>query len=288
MPTEVWNPATGGFTTVGAMPALPSGLTATTLADGRVLIVRSDACLVATVERQFSGLRRCPTGQSASSFLWSPDGTAVVGPEVLESREWHTATLLPDGRVLLMGNTSWSSDDPESSEVYDPATNAFVRVDETRDLIASGQSATLLRDGRVLVTGGDTSDPKGDPHYFGPLRTAETWDPTSGMFEPAGTMEFARRAHQGALLPDGRVIVIGGSGTMTDEFIDPSRATTELWDPATGEFERGPALSDARARFSLVTLLDGSLLVIGGDARHDARNDRGRALASAEILDMSN
>ena len=185
LPTEVWDPATGGFTTVGAMPALPSGLTATTLTDGRVLIVRSDFCLVATVESQLFGRRRCPVGQTASSLLWSPDGTAVVGPEVLESREWHTATLLQDGRVLLVGNTSWSMDDPESSEVYDPATNTFVRMDETRDLIESAQSATLLRDGRVLVTGGDTSDPNGDPHYFGPLRTA-TWDPASGMLKRAG------------------------------------------------------------------------------------------------------
>ena len=189
--------------------------------------------------------------------------------------------------MLLVGNTSWSSDDPESSEIYDPVTNAFVRMDETRDLIESAQSATLLRDGRVLVTGGDTSDPNGDPHYFGPLRTAETWDPASGTFERAGTMEYARRAHQAALLPDGRVIVIGGSGKRTSEFVDPSRATTEIWDPATGTFERGPALTDARARFSLVTLSDGSLLVIGGDARYDGRTDRGRALASAEILDLS-
>jgi hypothetical protein len=286
-PTEVWDPATGAFTTVGTMPALPSGLTATTLTDGRVLIVRSDACLVATVASQPSGHRECPNGQTASSFLWSPDGTAVIGPDVLESREWHTATLLPDGRVLLVGNTSWSFDDPESSELYDPATNAFVRMDETLDLVGSAQTATLLPDGRVLVTGGDTSDPNGDPSFIGPLRTAETWDPASGTFERAGTMEYARRAHQAALLPDGRVIVIGGSGKRTDEIVDLSRATTEIWDPITGTFERGPALSDARARFPLVTLSDGSLLVIGGDARYDAHNDRGTALASAEILDLS-
>ena len=246
-PTEVWDPATGAFTTVGTMPALPPGLTATTLTDGRVLIVRSDACLVATVASQPSGHRECPNGQTASSFLWSPDGTAVVGPEVLESREWHTATLLPDGRVLLVGNTSWSIDDPESSELYDPATNAFVRMDETLDLVGSAQTATLLPDGRVLVTGGDTSDPNGDPPFIGPLRTAETWDPASGTFERAGTMEYARRAHQAALLPDGRVIVIGGSGKRTDEIVDPSRATTEIWDPATGHASSADPPSRTRA-----------------------------------------
>jgi hypothetical protein len=160
-------------------------------------------------------------------------------------------------------------------------------MDETLDLVGSAQTATLLPDGRVLVTGGDTSDPNGDPQFIGPLRTAETWDPASGTFERAGTMEYARRAHQAALLPDGRVIVIGGSGKRTDEIVDVSRATTEIWDPATATFERGPGLSDARARFPLVTLSDGSLLVIGGDARYDAHNDRGTALASAEILDLS-
>ena len=284
--TEVWDPATGRFEVAGTMPALPSGLSATTLHDGRVLIVRSDACVVARVLDK-SGRMRCPEGATGATWLWNPDGTYVAGPALNESRLWHTATLLPDGRVLLAGNNGWSLDSPESAEVFDPATNRFIRVDEPRDYISGGQSATLLPDGRVLIAGGDTSEPNGgDPHYMGPLRTAETWDPVSGTFHRAGRMDLARRAHQAALLPDGHVMIVGGTRAYLDG-VDPSTATTEIWDPATGSFIAGPDMADARARFTLTTLPDGSLLAIGGDAHYDAQHDNGTALASAEILDFS-
>ena len=295
MPAEVWSPATSRFEAVGSMLRLPSGLSATTLLDGRVLIVGRGACVVPrVVEHDFA---RCPDqpgvddpsgANEVETWLWDPrDGTAVPGPKPVEGREWHTATLLSDGRVLFVGNSGWSSDDPESTEVFDPASGTFIRVAEARDLVQGAQTATLLGDGRVLITGGDTSDPNGDPHYMGPLRTAETWDPASGTFRRAGRMEVARRAHQAALLPDGRVIVVGGSGERTQQFFDPSTATSEVWDPATGSFSPGPRMADKRARFGLIRLLDGSLLAIGGDARLDARHDRGTALASAEILDFT-
>jgi hypothetical protein len=286
MAAEVWDPATSRFEAVGSMLRLPSGLTATTLTDGRVLIVGPDACTVAIVNTEL-GLPRCP-GPSVETGVWNPgDGTYAAGPPPKEPRSWHTATRLPDGRVFLVGNGSWSANDPESSEVFDPATNRFIRVAEARDLVQGAQTATLLGDGRVLITGGDTSDPNGDMNYFGPLRTAETWDPVSGTFRRAGRMEVARRAHQAALLPDGRVIVVGGSGERTQNFFDPSTATSEVWDSATGSFSPGPQMADKRARFGLVRLLDGSLLAIGGDARLDARHDEGTALASAEILDFA-
>ena len=284
--TEVWDPATGRFEVAGMMPALRSGLTATTLLDGRVLIVGDKTCLVPEVVRAPDPFKRCPGENTVETWLWSPDGTYTAGPPPMEPRSWHTATLLQDGRVLLVGNGSWSIDTPESSEVFDPTTNTFNRVAEARDLVQGAQSATLLPDGRVLITGGDTSEPNGRPHYMGPLRTAETWDPATGAFHRAGRMDVARRAHQAALLPDGHVIVVGGTRAHLDG-VDPSTATTEIWDPGSGSFLAGPDMADARARFTLTTLPDGSLLAIGGDARYDAQRDNGTALASAEILDLA-
>ena len=286
--TEVWDPATGTFEVVGTMPALPSGITATTLLDGRVLIVGSDVCLVPRVPRPSGnvGLPVC-RGSTASTRLWSPDGSWVVGPPLNEQRSWHTATRLPDGRVVLIGNPSWGVDTPESTEVYDPATNTFVRVGELLDYVIGGHTATLLRDGRVLITGGDTDDPSSNKRSDDVLRDAEVWDPATGGFAPAGRMDLARRAHDAALLPDGRVLVAGGSGRLTASFHVLGTATTEIWDPATATFSPGPSMADPRERGTLVTLRDGSLLVIGGNRDSDARNDVGQALDSAEILDFS-
>ena len=283
--TEVWDPATGRFEAVGTMPALPHGVTATTLLDGRVLIVGSGVCLVPRVAHP-SGAQSCE-GDAAATWLWSPDGTYVIGPDLNEDRQWGTATRLPDGRVLVAGNPGWSADTPESSEVYDPSTNAFVRVGEPRDYISGGHTATLLGDGRVLITGGDTDDPASNKLALGVLRAAEVWDPATGSFVRAGRMAVARRGHQAALLPDGRVIVVGGSPNLTGGFHMRGAATTEIWDPASGTFVGGPTMASPRERPTIVTLQDGSLLVIGGNGDYDMRNDTGQVLDSAEILDFT-
>ena len=235
---EIWDPATGAFE-AGSMPIRAQALTATTLQDGRVLIVGGPVCQVQTVATPPGTLRRCPGDNLRATWIWNPDGTLVAGPELNDERGWHTATLLADGRVLIVGNPQWGIDTPESAEVYDPATNTFIRVGEPRHYIEGAQAATLLRDGRVLVTGGDSADPNGRPNWFGPLRSAETWDPASGTFSRAAAMELERRAHQSALLPDGRVLVAGGTGVLPSDSIDPSTPQTEVWDAATDAFAGG-------------------------------------------------
>ena len=231
---EIWDPATGAFEATSA-PIRAQGVTATTLQDGRVLIVGGSVCQVDKVATPPSTFARCH-GDVRATWIWSPDGTLVAGPELNDERGWHTATLLADGRVLIVGNPQWGSDTPESAEVYDPATNTFSVVGEPRHYISGAQAATLLRDGRVLVSGGDSADPNVRPRWFGPLRSTETWDPASGAFSGAGPMELERRAHQSALLPDGRVLVAGGTGVRTNDFIDPSTPRTEVWDPTTSSF----------------------------------------------------
>jgi hypothetical protein len=177
-------------------------------------------------------------------------------------------------------------DTPESAEVFDPTANRFERVGEPKDYTASAQSATLLADGKVLITGGDTGDPN-DPMVIGPQRTAEVWNPGTGQFSRAGRMDKARRGHLGALLPDGRVIIVGGSGPRSSDFHDSARSSTEVWDPADRAFLPGPPLSVPRQRMAMVTLPDGSLLVVGGDTDTNARTGAVDALSTAELLDLS-
>ncbi len=94
----------------------------------------------------------------------------------------HTATLLPDGRVLVVGGMDVDDHTLASAEIWDPATGSF----EPTGSLAEGRdfhTATLLPDGRVLIVGGR-----------GGLHPAEVWDPATGSFSPAGSLAIGHYA----------------------------------------------------------------------------------------------
>ena len=164
-----------------------------------------------------------------------------------------TAITLADGRVLVLG-----SDPPQ---LFDPATNSF---SPTGSLSATGlygmdlYSATLLKDGRVLVAGG-MSD----------WRTAAAvlYDPKTGTFTTTGSMNDARDAHAAVLLADGRVLVLGGDGwacSGTGCYFSGSLSSAELYDPATGTFSRAGYMNVARTEPTATLLQNGDVLVTGG------------------------
>jgi hypothetical protein len=263
---ETWDPATGTFSAAGTMTALrKGGLSATTLPDGRVLVIGAIECsyFVKT-------LPRCQEADRGSSEIWDPTTNAFSrGPKVHIDRDWHTATLLPDGRVLVVGGTGLASDTPESAEVWDPTSGGFAEVDEPLEYRADSHTATLMPDGRVLIVGGETMSLE-DERSVGSLASAELWDPVTEAFEPAGSMAEIRSRHQAARLPDGRVLVTGGSAARFTDVIDDAYASTELWDPATRTFSAGPSMIHARRSFTLTVLEDGSVVVIGGWSRTEA------------------
>jgi hypothetical protein len=115
-----------------------------------------------------------------------------------------------------------------------------------------GHTATLLRDGRVLIAGGENAT--------GPLAAAEVFDPASGSSTLAASLDTPRSEHTATLLSDGRVMIAGGrtgSGPLR---------TTEIFDPATARFIAGPDLNFARAGHSATHLSDGRIVLVGGDA----------------------
>ena len=166
-----------------------------------------------------------------------------------QARSGHTATTLPDGRVLIVGGKGDGNDFLPSAELWDPASGSF-RPAGSLGQARSSHTANVLLDGRVLVIGGRGDD--------GRLATAELWDPASGTFSAAGALEKARSGHTANVLLDGRVLVVGGSSG--DEFL----ATAELWDPASGTFSAAGALEKARSGHTANVLLDGRVLVVGG------------------------
>jgi hypothetical protein len=144
-------------------------------------------------------------------------------------------------------------------------------------------NATLLADGRVLVTGGfDT----GTGTY---LATAEVFTPdapaacpggSSGSFAATGAMREGRQFASAALLPDGRVLIAGGFGTTGPPVPASALQSTEIWDPATGLFTDGPDLADPRVAASAVTLNSGQVLLAGGQDNDTVFSN---ILPSAEI-----
>ena len=200
-------------------------------------------------------------GSSRTSSTFSLTGSLIT------ARADHTATALPDGRVLIAGGVDLAGP-LATAELYDPKTGTF---SPTGSLITAryNQTATLLSDGRVLVVGGAINS--------GPLASAELYDPKTGTFSATGSLVAARAYQTATALADGRVLVTGGvdlSGPL---------ASAELYDPKTGTFSPTGSLITARVYQTATALPNGRVLIAGGVGTCPASSCRG--LATAELYD---
>ncbi len=168
-------------------------------------------------------------------------------------RAAHTATLLPDGTVLVVGGCTVDSckldQTGASTEIYVPAKQRFFAGPPLR-APRDGHTATLLRNGGVLVAGGWNDQ--------GLTPTTELFDPERRTFRATGSMLEPRGGFTSTALRDGRVLVAGGSQKRR------SLASAELYDPATGHFSATGSLHAARAAHTAVLLSDGRVLLAGG------------------------
>ena len=200
----------------------------------------------------------------------SPASVMTVG------RQIHTATLLPDGHVLVAGGYAFGDSGLASADLYDPATHTFNPTGSLAD--ARGRhTSTLLADGRVLITGGGpASYVVGDAFSF--LATAELYDATAGTFSRTGSMATPREVHTATLLSDGRVLITGGI-----DVIDHALTSAELYDPNTGTFSPTGSMATARSFHTATLLADGRVLIAGGGT--GTWGYGGPFIASAEIYD---
>jgi galactose oxidase-like protein len=230
-----------------------------------ILVADLTGCASATASTSPSPSAARP-GSVASAGASASVSPAAVENSVVEllplsvPRAAHTATALPDGRILIAGGFGTETDgDSASTELFDPAKGRF----EAGPRLTSpryGHSATRLADGRVLMAGG-----------FGPdgtvLATAELFDPVAGTFAPTGRLRVARADHEAVLLDDGRVVLIGGTA---DDF--EVLASAEIFDPHTGAFSPSAAMTVPREGMAATRLPDGRVLVTGGHiGRHAQR-----------------
>jgi WD40 repeat protein len=191
-------------------------------------------------------------------------GTWTATGSLNTAREYHTATLLPDGKVLVAGGYDGNGFMLASAELYHPASGtwgATGSLHTERDF----HTATLLPNGKVLVAGGFT-------FTSGFIASAELYDPATGTWTATGSLATAHYLHTATLLPNGKVLVAGGADSSG--FL----ASAELYDPATGTWTATGTLATPRYFHTATLLPNGKVLVAGG-------YDAGGALASAELYD---
>lgn len=199
----------------------------------------------------------------AGNFLNTGNVDAIGGMSA--SRAAHTATLLPDGKVLVAGGFADDENSLASAEIFDPKTNSF-SPSGRMSIARSGHSATLLPGGKVLIAGGYNGD------Y---LDSAEIYDPKTGKFTPTGKMSLPRSGQTAVLLDNGKVLLAGGVGTGWTFLAD-----AELYDHSTGIFTKTGNMLAARESHTATLLKDGRVLITGG---HHGRRAEVRIYSSAEI-----
>ena len=300
---ELYDPSTGTFTSAGAMTTPREHHTATLLNDGRVLIAGGSFVGGPSAELYDPSTGTfAPTGNMVTPGLYGQsaillgDGKVLISEGVFQepvSPEYFqvvpappelydpvtstftpaggakqtvlgaTATLLPNGLVLLAGG--WTVGD---TSLYDPTSGSSQSLGSL-PLVSS--TATLLTNGTVLIAGGWNSL---DTVYDDPsLASAQIYDPSTGSFNPTGSLSEARDDHTATLLPGGLVLVAGG------ESFSRILASAELYDPAARTFSPTGGMNDSRWDHTATLLSDGRVLITGGTENEYPRT----LLATAEL-----
>jgi len=281
---QLYDPVAGTFTPTGSMNTPRSFQTATLLNNGTVLIV--GGCCDSSSNVLTSAEIYDPV---AGTFTYTPGSMSIA-------RQYHKATLLNNGLVLITGGVSGGYGSPPTNiaELYDPAAGTFTEIASPMIAARWNFTATLLNNGTVLIAGGQDAS-------FNNLASAELYDPVAGTFTATANLITARSYHTATLLNGGTVLIAGGTsngaelytptGLTTGNFtsagsmVDPHFFGTstllnngtvlvaggccttniaELYDPSSGGFRSTGNLNNARYDFTATRLNIGTVLITGG------------------------
>jgi hypothetical protein len=199
--TELFDPATNSFTATGSMLTARESHTATLLANGKVLIAGGH-----------KGRRPSVTIYSSAEIYDPAAGTFMAAGNMTRVRHKHEATLLTDGRVLVVGGADERDGRGAytSAEIYDPATGIFTGTGNMNSARYKLQgTSVLLNDGKVLIAGG--------------ANRAEVFDPATNSFAYAsGTLGTSRLFATATRLQNGQVLITGG-------YDDNNAASSNAW-----------------------------------------------------------
>lgn len=262
---EVYDPGSGTWKGIAPMRDPRFDFTLTALTDGRVLAA--------------GGTSRDGRTALKSAEIYDPgrDAWTPAASPMTDARTGARALLLRDGRVLVVGGVAGldaSAGALDTAELFDPAGGVFTRTGSLRQG-RQDLTVTLLANGRVLAAGGSDAN--------GTLASAEILDPVTGAWAPTGSMLATRRLHRASLLPSGEVFVSGGEAVQGGE--RTSLTTAEIYDPAGGTWRPAAPMNCPRSEQAQVTLPNGEVLVLGGDAALPGQPPR--AQSCTELFSVS-
>lgn len=247
---ELYDPAANSFTATGSLVSARLIHTATVLANGNVLVA--------------GGQQLAEAGSTSldTAELYDPvTGTFTLTGSMEMARWFQTATLLPNGKALLVAGFGAPAAG-HTAELYDPVSGTFSSTGDLVNERGAWHTATLLPNGRVLILGGSIAE-------------AELYEPDEGSFNTTGSFAGSmRNRHTSTLLPNGKVLIAGGSSGFGNPL-----GTAELFDPASGTFTGTGNLGTARFAHTATLLATGKVLIIGGYGPN--------TLSAAELYDPS-
>jgi hypothetical protein len=285
----IFDPATGVISATGSMQAARAASTATLLNDGRVLIA--------------GGVDPKSNPLSSAEIFDPAAGTFTPTASMQFARSGQTATFLPDGKVLVLGGavpTSITVQDSlgqhviywqeslNTAELFDPTSGTFSQTGSL-GTARTAHTATLLKDGTVLVIGGLDYAARVGVVYETALTSSELFDSTKGTFAPAASMVTPRAEHSATLRSDGTILVAGGKSVLPRTskvvFLEQSLDAAELLDPMSKAFTPTGSMETPRSGHTATLLQDGRVLVTGGaDFTVQSGTQFSTVLSSAELF----
>lgn len=209
--------------------------------------------------------------------------TIALSPKTIDGYDYHSASLLPDGSILIVGGRGYVELVHQQTLRYKPASGSF-EADASLSTARAAHVAFSLPNGKVVVAGG--FNPYSGGTAFDPVFTSsEIYDPATKAFSPGPDMNFPRRHHVATVLKDGRTLITGGIQLMGSGF--GASPNTEIFDPTTSKFVAAERMNEGRWLHTATRLKDGRVLIVGGRNNNCTSNCPIYSLNSAEIYDPS-
>jgi hypothetical protein len=210
-----------------------------------------------------------PVSVDAGTITFSATGSLNV------ARSAHTATLLPDGRVLVVGGEDAQRNQLDSIEIYDPTAKTWTEIGH----LSAGRSnhtAVLLGTGNVLIVGGGQADENGLPAGTGVTSSAVLINPSatdaSTLVTATDSLKVGRSHHIAALLPNGNVLVAGGAPASTGG-TPPPLAEAEVYDVTQGTWSVLPQTLTVPRAMASSAVVGGKVMIVGGFTTSGATPD---------------